>query len=397
MASTTLAPHRFDDLDAGSFRHPVSLKWNTYPPDALALWIADMDLPVSEDLRRALTERLQNPLGYSDVTGAAVPLKALLIRRLAEQGVPDLTGEHIRLMPAVVPGLYAAVAAFTAPGEGVVALTPTYPPFHMAVQTQGRVWRSAPLQDDGERWQIDWDALEAAITPDTRLLLLCHPHNPSGRVWTLDELTRLAELAERRDLTVCSDELHADLRHPGAPEFRSFASLPAAEGRTVVLTGPGKSYNIAGIGCGAMISRNPQLLARVQSAVGGLLGQPHAFNVSAWELALTHAQPWLDEVLDYLTGNRDLIREWAENEPLVRFHAPEATYLAWLDLRAHPKAHRMQQYLVEQGVALNDGATFTVPEEAEQYQGCVRLNFATSRPVLREALTRLSRALAQPA
>ncbi|GHF98264.1 aminotransferase class I [Deinococcus piscis] len=390
------APHRFDDLTAEAVRHPVSLKWNTYPAGALALWIADMDLPISEELRCALTERLGVPLGYSDVTSAAVPLKALLIRRLQEQGVPDLTGDHIRLMPAVVPGLYASVAAFTAPGESVVALTPTYPPFHMAVQTQGRVWRSAPLRDDGQSWQIDWDALEAAITPDTRLLLLCHPHNPSGRVWTPQELTRLAEVAERHDLTVCSDELHADLRYPGAPAFQSFASLPAAAERTVVLTGPGKSYNIAGIGCGAMISRNPQLLARVQDTVGGLLGQPHPFNVSAWELALTHAQPWLDEVLDYLDGNRQLIREWADGEPLVRCHTPEATYLAWLDLRAHPEAQRMQQYLVQQGVALNDGTTFTAPQEAGQYQGFVRLNFATSRPVLREALERISRALAQP-
>ncbi|MDO4264671.1 MAG: aminotransferase class I/II-fold pyridoxal phosphate-dependent enzyme, partial [Deinococcus sp.] len=376
MDSDLPAPHRFDALTADTVRHPVSLKWNTYPPEALALWIADMDLPVSEDLRRALTERLGMPLGYSDVHSAAVPLKALLIRQLEQQGVSGLSGDHIRLLPAVVPGLYAAVAAFTAPGESVVALTPTYPPFHMAVQTQGRVWRSAPLRDDGQSWQIDWEALEAAITPHTRLLLLCHPHNPSGRVWTLDELTRLAAVAERHDLTVCSDELHADLRYPGAPEFRSFASLPAAEGRTVVLTGPGKSYNIAGIGCGAMISRNPQLLAQVQAAVGGLLGQPHAFNVSAWELALTHAQPWLAEVLDYLAGNREMIREWASGEPLVRFHTPEATYLAWLDLRAHPQAHRMQSYLIEQGVALNDGATFTVPEEAGQYQGFVRLNFA---------------------
>ena len=226
-------------------------------------------------------------------------------------------------------------------------------------------------------------------------MMLCHPHNPSGRVWTAQELSRLAEVAVRHDLTVCSDELHADLRYPGSPDFRSFASLPEVAQRTVVLTGPGKSYNIAGISCGAMVSPNAELLAQVQRTVGGLIGQASAFNVSAWELALTHAQPWFSEVLDYLHGNRDLIRTWAEDEPLVQFYTPEATYLAWLDLRAHPQAARMQGYLTERGVALNDGSTFTVPEEKEQYQGFVRLNFATSRPVLREALARISRALAE--
>ncbi|WP_261663786.1 MalY/PatB family protein [Deinococcus sp. Marseille-Q6407] len=395
MASDSQSPHRFDALHAENIRHPLSLKWTAYPAEALPLWVADMDLPVSEELRLALEERLRAPLGYSPTGSPDSRLRQLLIRRLAEQGVPDLSGEGIRLMPSVVQGLYAAVATFTAPGEGVVALTPTYPPFHMAVQNQGRVWHSAPLLDDGQSWQIDWEALELALTPDTRLLLLCHPHNPTGRVWTAEELTRLAEVAQRHDLIVCSDELHADLRYPGSPEFRSFASLPAAADRTLVLTGPGKSYNIAGIGSGAMMSRTPELLARVQSAVGGLLGQVSAFNVSAWELALTHAQPWLAEVLAYLHGNRELVSEWAAREPLVRFYPPEATYLAWLDLRAHPQAQRMQGYLIKQGVALNDGATFTIPQEAELYQGFVRLNFATSRPVLREALERLSRALAQ--
>lgn len=388
-------PHRFDSLTAEALRHPVSLKWNTYPLEALPLWIADMDLPISEELRRALEGRLRQPLGYSDNASERVVLKQLLAARLVAQGAPGLGAEHIRLLPAVVPGLYAAVATFTQPGETVLALTPIYPPFHMAVTLQGRQWRGVPLADTPEGWRIDWEALEAAVTPDTRLLMLCHPHNPVGRVWTADELRRLAEFAERHDLTVCSDELHADLRYSGAPEFRSFAAQPAAAQRTVVLSGPGKTYNIAGLSAGAVISPNPALVARIQAQVGGLLGQIAAFNASAWELALTEASPWLAEVLEYLEGNRDLVSEWAAAEPLVRFHPPEATYLAWLDLRAHPQAGRLQPYLIEQGVALNDGATFAPAPEAAQYQGYVRLNFATSRPVLQEALERLSRTLAK--
>lgn len=401
MAPTETSPTSlqasFDQLTAQSIHHPVSLKWNTYAAQALPLWIADMDLPISQELLAALEERLHAPLGYTDTGSSKVALKERLAARLAEQGVAGLSGRNIHLMPAVVPGLYAAVAAFTQRGEGVLAFTPTYPPFHMAVQKQGRIWQGVALQyteeTDKPTWQIDWNALEAAVTPQTRLLMLCHPHNPTGRVWTADELSKLADFTERHDLTVCCDELHADLRYPDSPDFRSFASLPQAAQRTVILTGPGKSYNIAGLSAGAIISPNEALVEQIKDCVGGLLGSISAFSLSAWELALMHAGPWLTEVLDYLHGNRELVREWAAGEPLVKFVAPEATYLAWLDLRAHPQAHRIQAYLTEQGVALSDGATFTAPEDAERYQGFVRLNFATSRPVLQEALSRLSTAL----
>ncbi|MFC6617402.1 MalY/PatB family protein [Deinococcus radiophilus] len=386
-------PHRFDSLTEEQLRHPVSVKWSTYPEHALPLWVADMDLPISDELKAALQDRLEQPMGYANTESPDIPLRQLLIQKLAQEGVPGLLGQQITLIPSVVQGLYAAVAAFTQPGEEVVALTPTYPPFHHSVQKQGRVWKSAPLVHTDAGWQIDWDALEAAITPQTRLMLLCHPHNPTGRIWTDEERRQLAQVAKRHDLTICSDELHADLCYPGAPEFRSMASEPDAADRTVVLTGPGKAYNLAGIAAGAMISRNPELLERIQAAVGGLVGHLGAYNASAWELALTHAQPWREEVMDYLHGNRELVREWAESEPLVRFTAPEATYLAWLDLHQHPQAARMQTYLIERGVALNDGTTFTIPEEGSTLQGFVRLNFATSRPVLREALSRLSAAL----
>lgn len=381
----------FDQWTAQDIHHTVSLKWNTYPAEVLPLWIADMDLPAAPELLSALAQRLQAPLGYGQITS----LRERLIAQMADQGITDLGSENIHLMPAVVTGLYAAVATFTEPGEGVLALTPTYPPFHMAVQNQGRMWQGVPLADTPDGWQIDWAALEAAVTPQTRLLMLCHPHNPSGRVWTAAELERLADFVERHDLLVCSDELHADLVYPGSPEFRSFASLPQAAQRTVVLTGPGKTYNIAGLSIGGLSSPNAELVARVRSRVGGLMGSVSALNVSAWELALEHAQPWREEVLRLLKSNREQVSTWAKAEPLVRFHLPEATYLAWLDLRAHPQAHRIHAYLIEQGIGLNDGTTFTAPAESAAYQGFVRLNFATSRPVLTEALRRLSAALAQ--
>ncbi|WP_104990732.1 MalY/PatB family protein [Deinococcus sp. NW-56] len=385
----------YSSLDPATLRHPDSMKWTFYPEDVLPLWVADMDFPVAPAIVEALQERLTHGLGYGQMMGDA-RLIAALGEKLAGHGLTDLPREGFSFIPGVVPGIYAAVAALSAPGEPVLTMTPIYYPFHQAITAQGRRVAAAPLReprDSGGRWEIDWEALEAAA-PGCRLLLLCHPHNPSGRVWDKEELERLRDFVLRHDLQVMSDELHADLRLSDVP-FESFAADPRVRSRTVTLTGPAKAYNTAGLGIGVMVGHDPELVKRVRGAAGGLMGHPSTLSVTAWRAALEGAGPWLRETVAYLRGNRDVMAAFVEARlPWARFSPPEATYLGWLDLRAHPRAADMQQFLLDEArVAVQGGPLFAPGEEGTRYQGCVRVNFATSRPILIEALERMTAAL----
>lgn len=383
-------------LDPAALRHPGSLKWTRYAEGVIPMWVADMDYPVAPPLLAALLDRLTRGIGYYPLSEEAA-LHVDLRAKLATHGLADLPPEGLSFLPSVVPGLYVSVLALTAPGEPVLTMTPIYHPFHLCVTEQGRRVAAAPLREpeDGGRWEIDWNALERAAG-GCRLFLLCHPHNPTGRIWDANELARLRDFVLERDLYVVSDELHADLRYTDAP-FESFAADPRVRARTLTLTGPCKAFNTAGLGIGVMVGHDPELVRRVRGAAGGLMGHPSALSVTMWEAALREGGPWLQGTLRYLRGNRDVLAAFLQARlPWVRFSVPEATYLAWLDLRAHPRADEMQQFLLDEArVAVHTGPLFAPEEVRSEYQGFVRLNFATSRPLLIEALERMAAALGE--
>ncbi|GAA3996979.1 pyridoxal phosphate-dependent aminotransferase [Deinococcus rubellus] len=387
---TDLAAHPYDAASPDRLRHADSTKWTFYDEDVLPMWVADMDFPVAEPILTALRERLTRSIGYAQVTGDPV-LKTQLIDKLERDGLIGLTPEGVSFLPGVVPGLYAAVQALTQPGDEIMTVVPIYPPFLSAITDHGRVLNAVPLTESQQGWTLDMDALEAAVTPRTKLLMLCHPHNPAGRVWTRAELEQMADLALKHGLYVVSDELHADLRYPDAPEYVPFAAVrPELAQRVVTLTGPCKAYNTAGLGIGAMISHNPELVAQLEKATKGIMGHASALSITMWQTALSGGAEWLAETLKYLQANRDFLSEFMARElPDVPYTPPQATYLAWFDLRNHPRAADIQNYLLEEGkLALNDGLNF-----GAGYQGFVRLNFATSRELLQEGLTRLARAV----
>jgi len=376
-------------LPEAALRHAESTKWLKFPGDVLPLWVADMDYAVAPAITAALQARLRDGLGYFQYHATEPGMSKLLRLHLEKQGVGGLPEGGIRSLPGVVPGLYASVLGLTSPGDEVITFTPIYPPFMSAITDHGRVLKTADLVHTPEGWQIDWDALESAVTPGTRLLMLCHPHNPTGRVWTRAELQRLGDFALRHRLWVVCDELHADLSYAG--QHVAFVSVnPELQERTVTLTGPCKTYNTAGLGIGAAFSHNLALLDRLSRASAGLMGSAAVLSTTMWVAALEGGADWLAGVLRQLESNRDLLtRRLAAELPWVGYTPPEATYLAFLDLRKHPRAADMQQFLLtEARVALNDGLTF-----GPGYQGYVRLNFATSPELLNEALDRLVRAL----
>ncbi|ULR40986.1 MalY/PatB family protein [Thermus sp. NEB1569] len=345
-----------------------SLKWSTYPEDVLPLWVADMDFPVAEPIRRAIEERAKGFLGYPPREGD-LELKALILEQTGLEG-------ELAFMPGVVVGLYGAVAAFTAPGQGVLTQVPIYPPFLAAIREQKRTILANPLRETEEGYRLDLEGLER-LAYASRLLLFCHPQNPTGRVYSEEELSALATIARKHDLIVVSDELHAPLTYekPHVPLARF---LPE---RTLTLLGPGKAYNLAGLPIGAVVGPRPLVEAFKRHL-------PHTFpNVlamAAWKAALLEAGPWLRETLARLRANRDRVAAWAKEVGLGHF-PPEGTYLAWFKT---PIPQAASFFLKEARVALNPGENF-----GEGYDRYVRLNFATYPEVLEEALKRLAEAL----
>ncbi|HEX3246588.1 MAG TPA: aminotransferase class I/II-fold pyridoxal phosphate-dependent enzyme, partial [Chloroflexota bacterium] len=287
----------------------------------------------------------------------------------------------------LIQALFAAIHAFSQPGDGVVLQSPIYPPFLMTIDHSKRRLDDNPLIDTGSGFELDMDGLRARVDDRTRILLVCNPHNPTGRVFTRDELTLLGELAVERDLVVICDEIHADLVYPGRT-FVPFATLPSEmAARTITITSATKGFNIPGLKCGVMYFGSAELRRRFHEVIPErLLGQVNVLGVDATVAAWREGQPWLDEVMTRLVANRKRVADFVEEElPEVRHYSPEGTFLAWMDcreLKLQPSAYKF--FLERAKVGLNDGAEFGTNGET-----CVRLNFGTSAAILEQILDRM--------
>lgn len=360
--------------------------------DVLPLWVADMDFAAPACVLDALRARLEHPiLGYT-VTPPST-YQAILDWQWRRHGW-RVEKEWISILPGLVPALALCVQAFSQPGEGVVVQPPVYNPLFEAVTRNGRRLVANPLLWTPASHRMDFDQLEAALTPDTRLLLLCSPHNPGGRVWRRDELERLGAICLAHDLIVVSDEIHADLVYPGARHLPLAAVAPELAARTVTLNSPGKTFNIAGLNCAYAICPNPELRARLHAAAQTLhLEGVNLFGPVALEAAYRQGEPWLAALLEYLGGNRErALDHLARHLPHIGCPRPEATFLLWLDCRALLLDDAsLRQRLVDAGLGLSPGTQF-----GAEGSGFMRLNFALPRVGLRAALDRLSQALGQP-
>ncbi|MGK0619274.1 MalY/PatB family protein [Meiothermus cerbereus] len=378
---------QLDQLSPRTLRDPhgYSGKWHFYPEDVLPMWVADMDFPISPAITQAIMERLKERVGYPQTKGDRQLLE-LIVQQQSRHGLEGLTPENLLLTTSVVPAIYASVLALSSPGDEVITQVPVYHPFLNVLAEHHRIARHNPLLPTPSGWEIDFEQLKHLVTPRTRLLMLCNPQNPTGRVFRRDELEQLADFALRHRLWVMSDELWADLIYQG--QHIPIASLgPEIAQRTVTLTGPCKTYNTAGLGGGVAISHNPQILAAMAQVSKGLGGHPNVLSMAAWRAALEHAQDWLEEVRAYLKGNRDFITAFMQQHlPQVGYRPPQGTYLAWLDFRGAPFAQEIHKVMLERAkVGLNEGRMF-----GPQYQGWLRLNFATSRKLVQEALERIA-------
>jgi cystathionine beta-lyase len=299
--------------------------------------------------------------------------------------------EWITLLPGVVPSLDLCVQALTLPCESVVVQPPVYNPIFESAERNGRRVIRNPLKWEDGRHAMDFGQLEAALTPDTRLLHLCSPHNPGGRVWRREELERLGDMCARHNLTLISDEIHADLVFPGSKHLPIASLSPDLAALTLTLNSPGKTFNIAGLNTSYAITPDPGLRARFQDAVHRLhLEGPNLFGLTALKAAYREGEPWLAALLDYLKGNIDLACTYiAGHLPGVGCSVPEATFLLWLDCRnLNLEDADLRQRLVDAGLGLSPGTQFG-PEGS----GFMRMNVALPRAALETALGRLGQAL----
>ena len=362
-------------------RSSDSIKWGRYAGrDILPLWVADMDFISPPAVITALQERLaEGVFGY----GGATPLmiEAILLALARDYGWA-VAPEWLVPLPGLVSGLNIAARAVGEPGDALLTVTPIYPPFLSAPRNQGRDTITVALRETVFGWEWDWPAMEAAVTPRTRGIELCHPHNPTGRVWRADELEMLASFAERHDLIVISDEIHCDLiLEPGLRHQPFALATPALAHRTITLMAPSKTYNIAGLGASFAIIPDAGLRKTFEQAMAGIVPHVNVLGLAACAAAYAHGTAWRAELLNYLRANRERVMVTLDGHKGMKVSKPEATFLAWIDCRA-TGISQPRQFFEQSGVGLSDGAEFGMP-------GFVRLNFGCPRRTLNEALMRM--------
>jgi cystathionine beta-lyase len=365
--------------------------------DVIPAWVADMDFAAPEAVTRALRQRADHPVyGY---TLFPESLYQAMIDWFRDRHGWAIERDWIRMAPGVVPSLHAACLAYAGAGEGVIVQPPVYPPFFGAARLTGRSLIENPLVADTDRdgrlhYRMDLEHLEAcAARPEARVLLLCSPHNPVGRVWREEELAAVLDIARRHDLVVLSDEIHCDLVYPGGPRHRMLASLPGAAERVVTAVAPSKTFNMPGLGLSALVVPDAGLRRAIASVFEGMhLPQCNPFSVAGFEAGYRHGGPWLDELLAYLRDNRDwLVSRVNRDLPGLSACVPEGTYLVWLDCRglALEDAALKRFFVQNAGVGLNPGASFGEPG-----RGFMRLNIGCPRRTLKTVLWRIEAALA---
>jgi cystathionine beta-lyase len=386
-----------------------SSKWSRYARrDVIPMWVADMDFRCAPPIVEALRGRVEHGVfGYTD---PPAELPGVIAGALMRDYGWRIEPEWIVWLPSLVVGLNVVSRAFADEEDELLTAVPIYPPFLSAPQNAGRnavrvVLREvaaspsslpSPARREGEdrqnaskdacpHWQWDFDALERGVTPRTRALLLCSPHNPTGRVWARDELQQLADFARQHDLVVVSDEIHCGLVLDEDKQHIPIAALgDDAAGRTVTLMSASKTFNLPGLGCAFAIAANPALRARMKRVMAGIVHHVGSLGYVATLAAYRHGRLWQLALLDYLRGNRDLAERALRQMPGLRTWHVEATYLTWIDARGLGVAEPLR-FFEDAGVGLYDGSLFGTP-------GYLRLNFACPRSVLEEALRRMQAA-----
>ena len=366
-------------------RGTASVKWNKYGGrDIIPMWVADMDFACAPAIVEALHRRIDHGIfGYSEPPSGLVD--AVIAYLQSEYGW-KIEPDWIVWLPGLVVGLNVVCRAFGREGADVLTAVPIYPPFLSAPVNSARNAVCVQMIESNSIWRWDMAALERAITPSSRLLLLCNPHNPVGRVFSREELQAIADVCVRHNLVLCSDEIHSGLILDADKPHIPVASLgDEIAQRTVTLMSASKTFNLPALGCAYAIAANPEVRNKLRNAMAGIVHHVGLLGYIATQAAYRDGKSWQSALLEYLRGNRDLVERSIEAMPGLRIWHADATYLSWIDARALG-ANDPVKLFTDAGVGLYDGALFGAP-------GFLRLNFACPRATLEKALEWMSRAV----
>ncbi|MGO9412870.1 MAG: MalY/PatB family protein [Spirochaetia bacterium] len=380
-------------------RGTASLKWDssvrlTGMDGLLPLWVADMDFEAPPEIREPMARRLEHGIyGYTVEPESYFQAARQWMRKRHTWNVER---DWMLASPGVIPCLSAAILAFTSPGDGIIIQPPVYHPFAMRITGNGRRVVENPLVLSGTRWEIDFEGLEKVIDAGTRMLILCSPHNPVGRVWRRQELERLAGICVRKGIIIVSDEIHFDLIMPGFKHVPIASLSREVSQATVTLVAATKTFNIAGLGGSIAIAESLELRKRLDATQHAVFaGLANAFAATASEAAWREGESWLDELLAYVEANyRFTVSFLEERLPTVRVLPLEGTYLPLMDLRGLGLTddELLDRLRRTGGVWLDEGRKF-----GRGGQGFQRLNVACPRAILSDALERVARALSSAA
>jgi cystathionine beta-lyase len=375
-------------VDEARCRARVGIKWNRYGSDVVPAWVADMDFDPPPPVLDALGGHVERgDLGYGPFAGELAEHYANWQER-HHGWRPD--HERIRPFTSALHALEVVLWNTTERGDGIVVFTPIYYPFLDAIADSGRRRVDVPLDPDG--WRIDLDRLDASIDDGTRMILFCNPHNPTGRVFDDDEIAAVAEVAERHDLLVVTDEIWGELVHEGAVHRPLAIADERFRGRLITLGSASKTFNLAGLRTAVAHIDHAPLLDTFASMPGHLHGSPSSLGVVGTIAAWTECDDWLAAVRRTISARLDqLARRLAEEVPSVRLRSPQATYLAWLDFRQTSLGDDPARVLLQRfGVALSSGPTF-----GTNGAGFARINVATSEQILDKVIDRIAVAVDQ--
>ncbi len=365
----------------------ASQKWEKYSDsDILPMWVADTDFMSPPSVLQALHERIDH--GVFGYTNVPQELNDLAIQRMQDKYNWQIHQDWIVWLPGLVCGLNLACRAVGNSGDTVVSGKPIYPPFMSSPRLSDRTVSTVPLKEQNGHSILDLEALEASLTPQTKLLLFCNPHNPGGAVYRKEELEALADLIVRHDLYICSDEIHCDLiLEPGLKHIPISSLNDEISKRTITLMAPSKTYNIAGLGCSFAIISDKQLRKQFINVRKGIVPDVNLLGYTAAIAAYKDGDDWNEKQLDYLRSNRDYLMKEINQIPGLKLNPIEATYLAWIDVSG-AKLSNPAHFFEQAGVGMSPGRDFG---DANY----MRLNFGCTRSTLEEAIKRIKAALAK--
>ncbi|MHC4327676.1 MAG: MalY/PatB family protein [Planctomycetota bacterium] len=366
-------------------RNTGSLKWDKYKSrDVIPLWVADMDFQSPPAILEALHNRIEH-----GIFGYAVPPDELLetvVRRLEAKYGWKIQPSWIVCLPGLVPALNIACRAFGNDGDEVLTFTPVYPPFLSAPGLSGKKLKAIPLRREGDLFTFDIERFESEISPRSKLLLLCSPHNPVGRRYNRQEIENVTEICLRHNIVICSDEIHCDLILDGEEHVPTATLSDEVAANTITLMSPSKTFNLPGLNCAFAVIPNDNLRTSFVRNRKEVVPGTNVLGYTACLTAYRDCEDWRIELIDYLRGNRDMVSKFVNEEiPRLSMDNVQATYLAWIDA-GDLEVPDPALFFERAGVGLSDGRHF----QARSY---VRLNFGCPRKTLSDALDRMKRAV----